>query len=226
MIQKSILPALAAAVLLAACSAPSSPSAPSGSQSASGAESQPASQSAPAESQPASSAPAGSSQGSSPIQDLILDESGGKNPSSCGVPIYYGTEGQFQVYKGSALSQPTPDDLVAALAQLTGWDLTLAQPVEVVADGYSLVFTDSCSLVAGPPDPQKEGFHVYDQAQLVQTALDSIRQTLRVQSLADGFPEPDQVQIYVRLEGDKALASPDNGFQVPMDQPYNGLQPL
>ena len=225
MIQKSILPALAAAVLLAACSAPSSPSAPSGSQSASGAESQPASQSAPAESQPASSAPAGSSQGS-PIQDLILDESGGKNPSSCGVPIYYGTEGQFQVYKGSALSQPTPDDLVAALAQLTGWDLTLAQPVEVVADGYSLVFTDSCSLVAGPPDPQQAGFHVYDQAQLVQTALDSIRQTQRVQTLADGFPEPDQVQIYVRLEGDKALASPDNGFQVPMDQPYNGLQPL
>ena len=225
MTMKQIFPALAAALLLAACSAPASQDA---SPSAGPAEDPPAaSQGVSAgEEGPSSSSDSPESSLGGAIQDLILDESGGKNPSSCGVPIYYGTEGQFQVYKGSCLSQPTPEDLVAALAQLTGWDLTLAQPVEILEDGYSLVFTQDCSLVVGPPDPQKEEFHVYDQAQLVQTALDSIRQTLRVQSLADGFQEPDQVQIYVRLEGDRELSSPDNGFRVPMDQPYDGLLPL
>ena len=215
-----ILLALTAMVLTACSSAPSQEASasqePSSSQSASASE----------ESQPAESSPSEESSQGGVIQDMILDESGGKNPSSCGIPIYYGMGDQFQVYKGSALSQPTPDDLIAALAELTGWDLTLAQPVEKVEDGYSLVFTGDCSLVVGPPDPQKEEFHVMDQSQLVQTALDSIRQTLRVQSLADGFQEPDQVQIYVSLEGGKELSSPDNGFKVPMDKPYNGLEPL
>ena len=160
------------------------------------------------------------------IQEIVPVEGDSQNPSSCGVPIYIGTDGDFAVYRGSATSQPSPEDLIQAIAQLTGWNLTLAQPVEVVEDGYALVFTDDCSLVAGPPDPQKEEFHMFDSVQMVETALDSIRQTLRAQSAADGFSDPDQVQIYVSLEGGREVSLPEAGIRVPADQPYDGVVSL
>ncbi len=207
---------LALALALGACSGASSSLPPS-------------SQEPPASSQPAEEEPA--SQEEAPpegpvIQEIVPVEGDSQNPSSCGVPIYIGTDGDFAVYRGSATSQPSPEDLIQAIAQLTGWNLTLAQPVEVVEDGYALVFTDDCSLVAGPPDPQKEEFHMFDSVQMVETALDSIRQTLRAQSAADGFSDPDQVQIYVSLEGGREVSLPEAGIRVPADQPYDGVVPL
>ena len=207
---------LALALALGACSGPSSSLPPS-------------SQEPPASSQPAEEEPA--SQEEAPpegpvIQEIVPVEGSSQNPSSCGVPIYIGTDGDFAVYRGSATSQPSPEDLIQAIAQLTGWNLTLAQPVEVVEDGYALVFTDDCSLVAGPPDPQKEEFHMFDSVQMVETALDSIRQTLRAQSAADGFSDPDQVQIYVSLEGGREVSLPEAGIRVPADQPYDGVVSL
>ena len=213
---KQLLITLLLALALGACSGPSSSLPPS-------------SQEPPASSQPAEEELA--SQEEAPpegpvIQEIVPVEGDSQNPSSCGVPIYIGTDGNFAVYRGSATSQPSPEDLIQAIAQLTGWNLTLAQPVEVVEDGYALVFTDDCSLVAGPPDPQKEEFHMFDSVQMVETALDSIRQTLRAQSAADGFSDPDQVQIYVSLEGGREVSLPEAGIRVPADQPYDGVVPL
>ena len=43
----------------------------------------------------------------------------------------------------------------------------------------SVCLSSESSLFTGPPDPQKEEFHMYDAGQLAETILDSIQKTLQ-----------------------------------------------
>ena len=60
----------------------------------------------------------------------------------------------------------------------------------------TVLFGETSALFAGPPDPQKEEFHVFDSFQLDRTILDSIQKTLQTWAVVPGLGDPDSVDIY------------------------------
>ncbi len=71
-----------------------------------------------------------------------------------------------------------PGEVVDQLSQLTGWDLTLTQPPVSKGEGLAVSFAPESSLFAGPPNPQKDEFHVFDAQDLVYSILDSVSASL------------------------------------------------
>lgn len=110
----------------------------------------------------------------------------------------------------------TPEALIARIAELTGWDLTLAEPVTTGKGGMSVCLASTSSLFTGPPEPQKEGFHIYGADQMAETVLDSIQQTLQCSVGGD----PEGIDIYFYMEGEQPLSLPGIGLSWPLDQPY------
>ena len=102
---------------------------------------------------------------------------------------------------------------------LTGWDLTLAEDVISGKGGMSVCLSSESSLFTGPPDPQREEFHVYDVGQLAETILDSIQKTLQEGFTGEGG-DPDALDIWYYIEGDQPLELPILGLSWSIDQPY------
>ena len=113
----------------------------------------------------------------------------------------------------------TPELLIQGIADLTGWDLTLAEDVISGKGGMSVCLSSESSLFAGPPDPQREEFHVYDVGQLTETILDSIQKTLQESFTLEGG-NPDALDIWYYMEGNQPLKLPILGLSWPIDQPY------
>lgn len=113
----------------------------------------------------------------------------------------------------------TPEKLIQGIGDLTGWDLTLAEPVTDGKGGMSVCLANSSSLFQGPPDPQKDEFHMYSAEQLAETILDSIQKTLQnYYVLAPG--DPDNLDIWYYMEGEKPLELPELGLSWPLEEPY------
>ena len=73
--------------------------------------------------------------------------------------LYIGTrDGGFTEYPMTYEGTLTPEILIAGIADLTGWDMTLAENVTTGKGGMSVCFADSSALFNGPPDPQNEEF--------------------------------------------------------------------
>lgn len=94
-------------------------------------------------------------------------------------------------YDGEA----TPDALIAALAEETGWNLTLAK---TVSDGpyknsLSVAFAEGSAIYTAPPENQKDDYHVFDAEDLIYTVLNSTTQTLLENLPVDSvcFTAPD-----------------------------------
>lgn len=192
-----LLGACAAALLLAGCSLK-----------------EPAAQPSP----PASSDSPASSPAGMPSQQ----ESEETEPPSQGqtATLYVGTkEGGFTEYPLDYEGELTPEILIQGIADLTGWNLSLAEEVISGKGGMSVCLSGESSLFAGPPDPQKDEFHMFDGVQLAQTILDSIQKTLQ-----EGFTgedgDPDALDIWYYMEGEKPLALPNIDRSWPIDQPY------
>ena len=113
----------------------------------------------------------------------------------------------------------TAETLIQGISALTGWDLTLAEPVISGKGGMSVCLSSESALFTGPPDPQVEEFHMYDVVQLAETILDSIQKTLQ-----EGFTlesgDPDALDIWYYREGEQPLELPSLGLSWPIDQPY------
>jgi len=134
--------------------------------------------------------------------------------------LYIGTESAgFREYPMIYEGTLTPELLIQGIADLTGWDLTLAEAVTSGKGGMSVCLSNESALFIGPPDPQNEEFHMYDSAQLAQTILDSIKKTLQTGFTGEGG-SPDALDIYYYMEGEQPLALPDLGLSWPLDQPY------
>ena len=73
----------------------------------------------------------------------------------------------------------TPETLIQGIAELTGRNLSLADTVATGRGSMSVCLADESSLYMGPPDPQKDEFHVFDGMQLAEMILDSIQKTLQ-----------------------------------------------
>ena len=134
--------------------------------------------------------------------------------------LYIGTKaGGFAEYPMTYDGELTAEKLIQGIADLTGWDLTLAEPVISGKGGMSVCLSSESALFNGPPDPQKDEFHVYDAGQLAETILDSIQKTLQEGFTLEGG-DPDTLDIWYFMEGNQPLELPDLGLSWPIDQPY------
>ena len=71
--------------------------------------------------------------------------------------MYIGTKaGGFNEYPMAYEGELTPEKLIQGIADLTGWNLTLAENVVSGKSGMSVCLSSESSLFTGPPDPQRE----------------------------------------------------------------------
>ena len=138
--------------------------------------------------------------------------------------LYIGMAGQFAAYPFPYQGEVTPDQLIAAIGDLTGWDLHLDAPVLRDKSGITVTFAQDCALFTGPPEPQKEDFFVYSAEELCTIVLDSVCHTLQWNSVNPKLTDPGLVPIYFRTaDGDLSLEAAS--FTQPEDLPYGGLIP-
>lgn len=145
-------------------------------------------------------------------------------PKEVEAALYIGTAGTYTVYPYIHEGEVTPDQLIAAIADLTGWDLSLDGPIFQNSSGITVTFSPNCALFTGPPEPQKEDFFVYDAQELCATILDSVCHTLQWNVVNENIADPKALSIYFRTsKGDLSL---DHiGFVQPAGLPYGGLMP-
>lgn len=135
--------------------------------------------------------------------------------------IYIGAEENFKEYPCEFDKTPTPDQLIAAIAEKTGWNLTLADVLTTGKGGITVSFSKESALFTGPPEPQKEEFYMYDAVQLDKTILDSIQKTLQNNLTDSTLGDPSKFNVFYSMEGDKALELPNVGVTIPLEQSYS-----
>ncbi|MFI3313654.1 MAG: hypothetical protein R3Y62_07180 [Eubacteriales bacterium] len=138
--------------------------------------------------------------------------------------LYIGMEDRFQEVAVQYEGDLSPEWLINQIAQETGWDLTLSQPVITGKSGFSVGFSSTCAMFVGPPDPQNPDYVVYDVNSMVSMVLDSVQKTLQ-QNFVDGeLGNPDDLDIYYFLDGDQPLEVPDAGVYLSLDVPYGKVE--
>ena len=134
--------------------------------------------------------------------------------------LYVGTKaGGFAEYPLEYEGELTPEILIQGIADLTGWDLPLAEEVTSGKGGMSVSLANTSSLFSGPPEPQRDEFHMFSAEQLAETILDSIQKTLQEGFTGEGG-DPDALDIWYYAEDNQPLELPDIGRSWPIDQPY------
>lgn len=191
--KRSIFLAIMFCVVLAGCDAPAEPAG-----------------STPAESNAAAAVPA--------VPAMDTPTASPENEQTA--TLYIGTKAAgFAEYPMAYEGELTAELLIQGIADLTGWDLTLAEPVISGKGGMSVCLSSKSALFAGPPDPQKDEFHMYSWEQLAETILDSIQKTLQMGFTGEGG-SPDALDIWYYMEGEQPLNLPELGLSWPLDQPY------
>ena len=164
------------------------------------------------------------SQESEPAPSQSQESSSSEAAQTTGT-LYIGSGESFSEYPFTA--EKTPGDLIHAIADLTGWNLSLADPVTDGKGGMTVCFTKDCSIFTGPPAQQQPDFFAYDNITLTQMILDSITKTLQENYVdRDLGGDPSTLDIYFCVMENGKLDSitlPDEGITIPMDQPYRGL---
>lgn len=140
------------------------------------------------------------------------------NFTDAGTNLYISTGNQNYQNFSFTGSEVTPDTLVQGIADLTGWNLELADTITSGKGGMTVSFSGSSAIFSGPPEVQKDEFHVYDAESMVFAVLDSIQMTL--QNYASPV-NPSSVDIYFCMEGDVPITLDNLGVTLPMDQPYS-----
>ena len=140
--------------------------------------------------------------------------------------IYIGSNGSFRAYPYAGGDIVTPESLIAAMADLTGWNLDLAESVTGENENsLTVCFARSCSLFTGTASAEKEAFPIYSKDQLYRQILDSICYTLQV-----NFSQDQDLSIYyctVDKNGEKIpIELEDLGITVPSGEPYQHFPSL
>ena len=161
------------------------------------------------------SAPAGQSAAQSAAPQSQSAASGSEEAE---VLLYIGMRNSYAQYAASVPAPAQPDGVIAAIGGLTGWDCTLACPVEQ-GDGFVKVrFAQQSALFAGPPEPQKDEFHMYDAEQMCRTFLDSVARTLQA-NFAGKDGQPLEV-YYLPESGSGDLILENIGLAISPKTPY------
>ena len=133
--------------------------------------------------------------------------------------LYIGTEGNFKEYTVE-IDSLSPENLLKAMSELTGWNLALAADITTGKGGMSVCLSNNSALFMGPPDPQKDEFHMFDAETLCHTILDSIKKTLQENFVYEGG-DPDSIDIYFYMEGEKPLTLENLGMSWSLEEPYS-----
>ena len=126
----------------------------------------------------------------------------------------------FTAYPFVGSGELTPESLIAAMADLTGWDLTLStdDPVTSGPGGMTVSFAPESAIFTGPPDPQNDEFHMFSVDQLCYTIFDSVQKTLQENfSPAD----PSALDVYFCTDGSQEITIEGLGITIPIDTPYS-----
>lgn len=84
-------------------------------------------------------------------------------PQGTEYTLYIGMDGTFQeypmTYEGELDEQGLvpAEAMIAGMAELTGWNLDLADEITSGPGGMTVSFADTCSIFTGPPDPPEGG---------------------------------------------------------------------
>ncbi len=106
------------------------------------------------------------------------------------------------------------------MSSLTGWNLDCNISVYKT---IGVAFSKDSTLFVGPPEIQKEEFHLFDETQMVETILDSVAKTIQMNI---GDDTPDLVEVYFSTEEDEELTFPDINMYVPLGESYAGLKQI
>ena len=126
-------------------------------------------------------------------------------------------EGQRAIFENPLLRVWTAEREGRTAAFLTGWNLD-ASEIFVGKGGVTISWADTSALFAGPPEPQKPGFHVYDSTQLAFSVLDSVQRTVQC---AFSPENPDSLNLWFCAADGSALKLDNLGVTLPLDQPYS-----
>lgn len=142
------------------------------------------------------------------------------------VTLYIGMDDHFQQYREeydgmlNEQGMVPAEGVVAEMAELTGWNLDLAGEITTGKGGITVTFGETCALFSGPPQEQKDEFHVYDSYQLDETILDSVKKTLQNWAVVPGQGDPDSVDVYYCGPDGKDLVLINSGWTISSTQPY------
>lgn len=110
-------------------------------------------------------------------------------------------------------SNPDADTLIAILAETTGWNLNLAEPVYVSPGSFTIYFAEDSSIYTGAVDSTKADFAITDRQELVNTILDSI-----VANLNAAYNESLTI-YFAAADGDDIVVA-DSGITISSSEPY------
>ena len=138
--------------------------------------------------------------------------------------LFVGQSGQFRSFPaGDTNLDPAEDTealvghLLQEMAQLTGWNLDTTL-ITSGKGGITVGFSSTSSLFVGPPETQKDEFHVYDAQELTFTLLDSVQETLR---MAFSPSNPEGLDVWFCGPDGNALTLDTLGVTLPVDRPYS-----
>lgn len=153
--------------------------------------------------------------------------SSSESSDTAGLTLRVGMDGKFTDYpweytgKLNDAGVVPPAEAIAALGELTGWDLSLADEVTDGKGGMTVTFAESCSIFTGPPEQQKEEFHMYSADQLAATVLDSIRQTLET-----NYGGTEGLDVYFCGPDGGDLVLDNLGVTISSTRPYTAFPSL
>ena len=137
--------------------------------------------------------------------------------------LYVGQEGDFVPFYTNSTLDPAEESalliehFLTEMSDLTGWNLD-ASEIFVGKGGVTISWADTSALFAGPPEPQKPGFHVYDSTQLAFSVLDSVQRTVQC---AFSPENPDSLNLWFCAADGSALKLDNLGVTLPLEEPYS-----
>ncbi len=113
------------------------------------------------------------------FQRYLEDDTAPVDPEGETVQLKIGKPENLKTVEATA-SEVTLDNVIAALAAETGWNLDLANPVSVDEDGIATVaFAADSGVYGQPPEEQKDVYHVYDVEDWIYTVFNSVAESLQ-----------------------------------------------
>ena len=146
---------------------------------------------------------------------------------STGYTLYVGTaDDTFTSYPAATTLDPAAEStllvehLLSELSALTGWNLDTSA-IYVGKGGVTIAWAETSALFAGPPEPQKEEFHVYDSIQLTYLLLDSVQRTVQC---AFSPENPEALDVWFCGPDEGALVLENLRITLPVEEPYSHTQ--
>lgn len=136
--------------------------------------------------------------------------------------LYIGAGDSFQEYPISYTGTLSAELLISEISNLTGWNLDLSEEISSGKGGMTISFADTSSLIAGPPEEQKEEFFVFDVYDLTEKILDSVKRTIQYNFVDPELGDPNNLPVYFCLNGEDIII-PNTDISVSHLEPYNGL---